>query len=61
MDQYRRMFGVTRVPIAGCDMNVGSHPCTSKHINVIVRDQVYSVDVYDAAAGGRLPVSAIQK
>lgn len=60
MDQYRHVFGVTRVPKPGCDINVESHPSPSKHIIVLVRDQIYTVDVYDANTGERVPIAQIE-
>ncbi|KAJ3217925.1 hypothetical protein HK099_005296 [Clydaea vesicula] len=60
MHQYTLIFGVTRRPLAGCDENVQSFPATAKHINVLVRDQIYSVDVFDSNTGSRLPISAIE-
>ncbi|KAI8593385.1 acyltransferase ChoActase/COT/CPT [Geranomyces variabilis] len=61
MNQYRQIFGITRVPKPGCDINVGSHPCRSKHIVVLARDQVYKVDILDSKTGDRVPVAAIEK
>ncbi|KAI8976252.1 acyltransferase ChoActase/COT/CPT [Pilobolus umbonatus] len=43
MWQYSRIFGVTRVPLYDCDTLVQSN---SHHISVIVRDQIYIVNVY---------------
>ncbi|KAI8615629.1 acyltransferase ChoActase/COT/CPT [Chytriomyces sp. MP71] len=59
MNQYRCLFGVTRVPKKDCDMNVGSHPCQSKHIVVVVREQFYVVQVY--SDGKRLSADAIER
>ncbi|KAJ3022216.1 hypothetical protein HKX48_006738 [Thoreauomyces humboldtii] len=61
MNQYRQVFGITRVPKPGCDINVGSHPCTSGHIVVFVRDQIYRVDVNDSNTGERVGISEIEK
>ncbi|KAJ3207886.1 hypothetical protein HDU67_007174, partial [Dinochytrium kinnereticum] len=60
MDQYRRLFGITRVPKPGCDVNVGSHPFHSRHIVVSVRDQLYKVEVVDVS-GARFTNEAIEK
>ncbi|KAJ3080120.1 hypothetical protein HK102_003282 [Quaeritorhiza haematococci] len=59
MNQYRLVFGITRVPKAGCDVNVGKHPHPGKHITVSVRDQIYEVPVY-GVGGERLPVDQIE-
>ncbi|KAJ3287077.1 hypothetical protein HDU79_005993 [Rhizoclosmatium sp. JEL0117] len=59
MNQYRNVFGVTRVPKKDCDYNFGSHPCHFKHIVVSVRNQFYAIDVY--AGGKRLSADAIEK
>ncbi|KAJ3300310.1 hypothetical protein HK104_002129 [Borealophlyctis nickersoniae] len=60
MNQYCQIFGVTRVPKEGCDVNVGRHPANGRHIIVLVRDQIYVVDVY-SDAGARVAVSDIEK
>ncbi|TPX71179.1 hypothetical protein SpCBS45565_g01373 [Spizellomyces sp. 'palustris'] len=61
MNQYRHIFGITRVPKAECDVNVGSHPTHAKHVVVLVRDQIYAVDVYDANNGERVSITDIEK
>ncbi|KAI9096994.1 acyltransferase ChoActase/COT/CPT [Phlyctochytrium arcticum] len=61
MDQYRKLFGITRVPKPECDINVGSHPSHSKHIAVMVKDQIFAVDVYDAHSGERLSLQDMEK
>ncbi|RKO86040.1 acyltransferase ChoActase/COT/CPT [Blyttiomyces helicus] len=63
MDQYTRMFGVTRVPKAGCDYNVGAGviPAEGKHIIVIARDQIFTVDVYDSKTGDRISIADIER
>jgi hypothetical protein len=60
MNQYRYLFGITRVPKPGCDVNVGSHPAHSKHIIVAVRNQFYVVPVIDPS-GARVSIDAIAK
>ena len=60
MHQYSRMFGITRVPKPDCDILVGSHPSPSKHIIVLVQDQIYVVNVYDMQSGNRLALSEIE-
>ncbi|KAJ3410132.1 hypothetical protein HDU80_003618 [Chytriomyces hyalinus] len=59
MNQYRCLFGVTRVPRKGCDYNVGSHPSHSQYICVSARDQFYVVHVY--SGGKRLSADAIER
>ncbi|KAJ3184004.1 hypothetical protein HDU85_001855 [Gaertneriomyces sp. JEL0708] len=59
MNQYRDMFGITRVPKPECDIIVGKHPIKSKHIVVLIRDQVYTVDVLDDR-GSRVPIQTIE-
>ncbi|KAI9344515.1 acyltransferase ChoActase/COT/CPT [Zopfochytrium polystomum] len=60
MDQSRLMFGITRVPKPGCDVNVGQHPAHSRHVIVMARDQIYAVNVLDKS-GARLTLAAIEK
>ncbi|KAJ3063529.1 hypothetical protein HDU98_000685 [Podochytrium sp. JEL0797] len=59
MDQYRHIFGVTRVPKKDCDYNVDTYPCHSKHICVSVRNQFYAMQVY--VGSQRLTADAIEK
>ncbi|KAJ3130952.1 hypothetical protein HK100_007108 [Physocladia obscura] len=59
MNQYRNLFGVTRVPKKDCDYNAGSFPSQAKHICLSVRDQFYAVPVY--VNGQRLSAEAIEK
>ncbi|KAI3657124.1 hypothetical protein MP638_003947 [Amoeboaphelidium occidentale] len=64
MEQYRLMFGWTRIPLAECDENVcpGGFPVNkSKHITVLFRSQIYTVFVYDKNTGARLSVNDIEK
>ena len=61
MNQYRQMIGITRVPKAGCDINVGSHPAPGRHIVVLARDQIYVFEVYEEATWYRLSVADIEK
>lgn len=46
MWQYTRTFAVTRVPLYHCDTIVHFDPSTIRHIVVLVRDQVYKLQVY---------------
>lgn len=59
MNQVRLMFGVTRKPLLPVDENVGTHPALAKHITVLVRDQVFSVQVL-ANDGSRVPISSLK-
>ena len=61
MNQYKMMFGWTRRAVHECDEIVcpGGFPCKSRHIIVLFKDQVYSVDVYDDSMQ-RLSIEAIQ-
>lgn len=46
MWQYSRMFAVTRVPLLHCDTLVQANAKEIRHIAVILRDQVYTLNVY---------------
>lgn len=59
MNQVKLMFGVTRRPLLPVDENVGSHPAQAKHISVLLRDQVFSVQVL-AQDGSRVPISTLK-
>lgn len=56
--QYTRMFGITRIPIKSEDILVTHQE--SKHIVVMIQDQIYAVDVFDQT-GGRVSVSKIEE
>ncbi|RCH98378.1 hypothetical protein CU098_007392 [Rhizopus stolonifer] len=45
MHQLKNMFGTSRIASSGCDRVVTQWPCLSKHINVIYKDQIFSVQV----------------
>ncbi|KXS14832.1 acyltransferase ChoActase/COT/CPT [Gonapodya prolifera JEL478] len=60
MDQYRKFFGATRVPSTPADKVITPHPATAKNIIVLVKDQIYSVDVL-GQKGERVPVSEIER
>ncbi|KAL2913180.1 hypothetical protein HK105_207299 [Polyrhizophydium stewartii] len=60
MNQYRFIFGISRIPRPECDEIVGSHPSPSKHIIVLARDQFYVVHVYDPVSGKRLSIESIR-
>lgn len=61
MNQFRRMFGITRVPKPGCDVLVGDHPSKAQHIIVLLKDQIFVVYVYDSKTGGRLRSKDIER
>ncbi|ORZ04825.1 acyltransferase ChoActase/COT/CPT [Lobosporangium transversale] len=53
MRQYTQLIGFTRIPQHGCDRLVNTaFPSTSKHIILIIDDQLFKVDVC-AKDGGR--------
>jgi carnitine O-acetyltransferase len=47
MHQYKLQFGASRIACPGVDEIVTQWPCTSKHIVVMLRDQMFAVDVLD--------------
>lgn len=59
MHQYKRLFGITRVPRPGLDVLVGSHPSKARHVLVLYQDQLFAVDVYDSETGERVSIAAI--
>jgi hypothetical protein len=60
MFQLQRLFGITRVPKPNVDVIVGSHPSPSTHIILLIKDQIFVVDVYSSDRK-RLTVHAIQQ
>jgi Choline/Carnitine o-acyltransferase len=54
------MFGVTRVPKLEGDYLVKEFPSTSKHILLLLQDQIFVVFVYSETDGSRLTVAEIQ-
>ena len=42
-------------------VNPGGFPSTARHIIVLLRDQVYVVDVYDSVTGARLSVKDMEE
>ncbi|KAI9183733.1 hypothetical protein H9P43_004651 [Blastocladiella emersonii ATCC 22665] len=59
MNQYTKLFGGNRFPVEGCDEIVTPYPSHSRHIVVLVRDQVVRLDVL-GPKGERPSVSAIR-
>ena len=61
MHQYSRMFGVTRIPNRPADHNTAtSISAASRHVTVLVRDNVYELPVIDEH-GEIFPLTAIEK
>ncbi|KAI8906057.1 acyltransferase ChoActase/COT/CPT [Gorgonomyces haynaldii] len=58
MNQYKQIFGVTRVPKPECDIIV-KHP-DSKHIVLLLQDQIFVVFVYDQD-GKRIKIQQLEK
>ena len=52
MNQYRKIFGVTRIPLPVCDALV-IRP-ESRHIVVLARNHIYRVVVYNETTGQKL-------
>lgn len=59
MNQFKLMFGWTRRPLPECDENVcpGGFPSKSKHITVLFRDQIYSLQCYTEQPHQRLCIA----
>ncbi|TPX50509.1 hypothetical protein SeMB42_g02227 [Synchytrium endobioticum] len=60
MNQYRNLFGATRIPGDPTDGITTVHPAPGKHIIVMCRDQMYRVDVY-TIKGDRVSVKEIMR
>lgn len=48
MHQLKKMFGTSRIAASGCDRVVSQWSCLARHITVIYKDQVFSVQVIGA-------------
>ncbi|KAL0083601.1 acyltransferase ChoActase/COT/CPT [Phycomyces blakesleeanus] len=59
MWQYSRIFGVTRVPLPHCDSVLQGDASKLRHIIVVVRDQLFNLEVYDQ--NGPKSVDALEK
>jgi carnitine O-acetyltransferase len=46
MWQYSRIFSVTRIPLYHCDELVQADAREVRHIAVLLRDQIYKLNVY---------------
>ncbi|KAI8083080.1 acyltransferase ChoActase/COT/CPT [Halteromyces radiatus] len=62
MHQYTKIYGITRIPLPYCDALVETDPASILHIIVLVRDQIYKLQVYQIVDGikHRLSVDQIQ-
>lgn len=49
MAQFKKQFGTTRVPKAGCDEIRSEWPCTAKHLLVMYKDVPVEVPVYNSS------------
>ena len=48
MHQFKLLFGGQRFPAPVCDTIATPFPCVARHIAVLVKDQIYAVDVVGA-------------
>ncbi|KXN70844.1 acyltransferase ChoActase/COT/CPT [Conidiobolus coronatus NRRL 28638] len=46
MNQYKHIFGTSRVPKPGCDVLISPHPTTSNYIVLSYKDRLVKVPVY---------------
>jgi carnitine O-acetyltransferase len=46
MWQYSRIYSVTRIPLYHCDTLVQADPKQVRHIVVLLRDQIYKLNIY---------------
>ncbi|KAI8805662.1 acyltransferase ChoActase/COT/CPT [Cladochytrium replicatum] len=60
MHQYTCQYGATRIPKPGKDEIYTPHPATTKHIIVMLRDQIYKVDVVHSS-GARVTLAELQR
>eukprot|EP00842_Homolaphlyctis_polyrhiza_P006421 jgi/Hompol1/6780/HPOL_005099-RA len=60
MNQYKNMFGTTRIPGSPGDKIRSLHPATAKHIIVLTKNQIYKVDVFQPD-GTRVPLQEIER
>ncbi|EPB92823.1 hypothetical protein HMPREF1544_00262 [Mucor circinelloides 1006PhL] len=59
MHQLKNMFGTSRIAASGADKVVTQWPCLTKHINVIYKDQIFSVQVI-GPNGETVPVKTLE-
>jgi carnitine O-acetyltransferase len=60
MHQVKNMFGTTRIAASGRDRVVTQWPCLAKHINVIYKDQIFTVPVI-GPNGETVPVGQLKR
>jgi carnitine O-acetyltransferase len=60
MDQYKKIFGTTRIPGEKCDSLIHQYPTTSNHIIVLCRDIIYQVPVL-SQKGKRISIHEIER
>ncbi|KXN74213.1 acyltransferase ChoActase/COT/CPT [Conidiobolus coronatus NRRL 28638] len=60
MNQYKKVFGVTRIPEWGVDRLEASFPCFSTHIAVLVQGQIFKLNVYKILENGERIVNSIE-
>lgn len=59
MHQYKNQFGAVRIAEEPRDRVITTWPATAKHITVLFRDQLFSVQVL-GEKGERVPVKTIE-
>lgn len=59
MHQLKNMFGTSRIAATDCDKVVTQWPCSTKHINVIYKDQIFSVQVI-GPNGETVPIKTLE-
>ena len=60
MNQYKNIFGTTRIPGEITDTLVHQYPTTAKHIIVMINNQMFKLDV-KTDSGERVPVAEIER
>jgi carnitine O-acetyltransferase len=61
MDQYRKLFGTTRIPGETVDsIETPAFPYSANHIVVLTKGQIYKVDVL-RPNGTRVPLQEIER
>lgn len=61
MNQYKCMFGVTRIPKKDCDYLNNQFPCNAKHITVLAKNHLYKLPVFDKSGQNILSTAGIHK
>ncbi|KAJ2993166.1 hypothetical protein HDV02_002606 [Globomyces sp. JEL0801] len=60
MSQYQKIFGTTRIPGPKTDTLKYQYPTTAKHIIVLIRNQIYKVNVL-TNNGGRVTLEELER